>query len=161
MNLGGTGIISFQNGDVSCSLSCFNSFHAFGMEDNGNGKWVRRFEVVHRGGSPPMLKLTRETERKISIAYESYEFAIDHFVKELFHENPQAAALMARYTVLQLVSDAGFCLQRWQSKGGGNPRFGYNARQDLSKWLWRSIWDLYIASEVCDRFSAVAPPNSA
>ena len=125
------------------------------MEEDSKGGWVRRFDIVHRNGSPPMLKLTEETQRKISVAYESYQFAIDHFVKELFHENPQATSLMVRYTVLQLVSDAGFCLQRWQSKGGGNQRFGYSAKQNLSKWLWRSIWDLYIASEVCDRFSVV------
>ena len=136
------------------------SFHAFGMEDDGNGSWVRRFDVVQRNGAPPLLKLTRETERKVAIAYDSYQYAIDHFVRELFHDNRKAASLMARYTVFQLVSDAGFCLQRWQSKGGGSARFGYNARQDLSKWLWRSMWDLYIASEVCDRFSVVSPPQS-
>ena len=108
-----------------------------------------------------MLKVTRETESKIAVAYESYQYALDHFVKDLFHQNPKAGALMARYTVLQLVSDAGLCLQRWQSKGGGIARFGYTAKQDLSKWLWRSVWDLYIASEVCDRFSVIAPSGDA
>lgn len=131
----------------------FRSFHAFGMEDDGKGSWVHRFEAVHQSNAPPKLKLTPDTERKISNANVCYQFAVQHFVNNLFHHNTQAAALLVRYTVLQLLSDAGFCLQRWQSKGGGNARFGYNARQDLSKWLWRSIWDLYIASEVCDRFS--------
>ena len=123
------------------------------MEDDGKGSWVHRFETVHRNGFPPKLKLTRDTESKLSVAYDGYIFAIKHFVNNLFHENAQAANLMVRYTVLQLISDAGFCLQRWQSKGGGFERFGYSSRQDLSKWLWRCIWDLYIASEVYDRFS--------
>lgn len=130
------------------------------MEDDGSGSWVRRFDLVQRNGFPPILKLTEETKHKVSIAYESYQFAIFRFVSNLFHQNQQAATLMTRYTVLQLVSDAGFCLQRWQSKGGGNARFGYNAKQDLSKWLWRSIWDLYIASEVCDRFSVLGPTTT-
>lgn len=128
-------------------------FHAFGMEDNQRQGWVHRFETVTQEGCPPLLKLTQDTERKIIFAQDSYKSAVDSFVRDLFHNNKQATALMVRYTVLQLVSDAGFCLQRWHSKGGGRQRFGYNARKDLSKWLWRSLWDLYIASKVCHRFS--------
>ena len=134
-----------------------HSFHTFGMEDNGEGSWVHRFEMIQQNGFRPKLKLTKDTEWKVSVAYDGYKYAIEHFVNHLFQQNVKAAALMVRYTVLQLVSDAGFCLQRWQSKGGGRERFGYNAEQDLSKWLWRSIWDLYIASEVCDRFSGEDP----
>jgi hypothetical protein len=122
------------------------------MEDNQRQGWVHRFETVSQKGCSPMLKLTQNTERKITIAYDGYKIAVDSFVRDLFQNNQQVATLMIRYTVLQLVSDAGFCLQRWYSKGGGRERFGYSAQKDLSKWLWRSLWDLYIASEVCHTF---------
>lgn len=129
------------------------------MEENQHHGWVHRFETVQQqDGSPSKLKLTLETERKISLAYDGYKAAVGSFVRELFNQNEQAADLMIRYTVLQLVSDAGFCLQRWQRKGGGRERFGYNAGKDLSKWLWRSIWDLYIASEVCNVFALQTVP---
>lgn len=133
-------------------LTKFNMsfFHAFGMEDNGKGDWVQRFECVRSSGRPPRVCLTRVTKVKIASAYEGFRYAVDFFVDRLFHQDAKAAELMVRYSVLQLVSDAAFCLNRWQMKGGGKEHFGSNPRPG-SKWLWRAIWDIYISSEVCDR----------
>jgi hypothetical protein len=120
-------------------------FHAFGMEENEEGtSWVRRFRVVHRN----KLDLTLETQNMMSYCYDAFTFAMDELVEELFEGDESVRELLIKYVVLQLLSDAAFCLARWEEKGGGKKRFGARATEGLEKWLWRSLWDVYIACDV-------------
>jgi len=135
----------------------FSFFHAFGMEepeDTNDGKsestWVRRFEVV--GGK---LTLTQSTKDLLPYMFESFNRTVDHFVTKIFHNDGSVRSLLTKYVVLQLLSDGAFCLLRWEQKGGGKERFGKRARVSLDKWLWRCLWDLYIAAEVYERLLAV------
>jgi hypothetical protein len=126
----------------------FSFFHAFGMEETENVDknktvWVRRFEVV-RG----KLSLTKETQDLLPYMYDSFNRAVDHFVVNLFENDQRVRTLLVQYVVLQLLSDCAFCLLRWEQKGGGRERFGKRASVNLQQWLWRSLWDLYIASDV-------------
>lgn len=63
--------------------------------------------------------------------------------------------LLIRYTALQLLSDAAFCLEKWQIKGGGAPSYGEgNHNRGLEKWLWRALWDVYVATDVMSTYAA-------
>jgi len=122
-------------------------FHTSGMEESSSCQgWVIRFQVVHG-----RLDLTPETGCRIPYLYDCYSAASDQFIEELFNGDERVRRLLVTYVVLQLLSDAAFCLQRWETKGGGTERYGDRVDLNLEKWLWRSIWDLFIASHVFDR----------
>lgn len=118
-------------------------FHAFGMEEDSNGSWVRRFKVV--GGR---LSLTDKTGELIPYCYDAFTTTMDNFITEIFDDDERVQDLLAKYVVLQLLSDCAFCLMRWEEKGGGKKRFGARASEGMEKWLWRSLWDFYIACHV-------------
>ena len=132
-------------------------FHVLGMEEveeDGDGSpdgtprytWARRFQVV--GGK---LALTQETEYLLPRIYVAFRKTLDHFVANVFENDERVRCLLMKYVVLQLLSDSAFCLLRWEEKGGGRERFGKQAKGTLHKWLWRSLWDLYIASDVYEK----------
>mmetsp|Transcript_2909 Transcript_2909/g.6232 ORF Transcript_2909/g.6232 Transcript_2909/m.6232 type:complete len:767 (+) Transcript_2909:136-2436(+) len=134
-------------------------FHAFGMEDVDEDKssgdveaetgkaavpqWVRRFAVdenKHR------LHLTTDTANVIPKVYDAFQYTVDRMIESLFDGEEAVRDLVVRYVVLQILSDCAFCVDRWTSKGGGSKSVG-NHHTDLHKWLWRALWDLYIASD--------------
>jgi hypothetical protein len=121
-------------------------FHTLGMEDQegeslSSGFWVNRFRIVG-----DRLALTDETCERMPYIYNAYTTASEHFVNELFEGDERVRSLLVKYVVLQLLSDASFCLERWEIKGGGTERYGDRVDLSISKWLWRSLWDIYIAS---------------
>lgn len=132
-------------------------FHVYGMEENlakvdGTG-WVHRFHIAEDG----RLQLNDGMHEKIEYMFQVYEEAANAFVEKLFQGEDLVRRLLASYAVLQLLSDAGFCINRWEEKGGGakheeRPSFAFS-----HKWLWRSIWDIYIASFVYHRLIPGAP----
>lgn len=128
-------------------------FHCLGMEDvqaereDAPQDWVRRFNVDDNS----LLRLTSDTVEILAKVYEAFDFVLGRLDDEIFDGEQAVRDLTLRYVVLQLLSDASFCLERWQRKGGGSDREG-NHHQRLEKWLWRSLWDLFIASDVVDRF---------
>lgn len=127
-------------------------FHALGMEETEEDTittWVRRFHV--EGGK---LALTKETQDLLPLVYEAFGKTLDHFVANIFGNDESVRRLLIKYVVLQLLSDGAFCLLRWEEKGGGRERFGKQAKVTLHKWLWRSLWDLYIASNVYEKLLA-------
>jgi hypothetical protein len=120
-------------------------FHVFGMEDDpltNEQVWVNRFKYVDG-----KLQLRDETKAMIPYIYDAFTEATDHFIKHVFDGDASVRGLLIKYTVLQLVSDASFCLGNWQKKGGGSE---IREREGIEKWLWRSLWDLYIASHLFD-----------
>lgn len=118
----------------------FSFFHTLGMEDlTGDGNWTNRFIPGE------LLNLTSETQNLLSKAQEAFTIALDRFVAELFNGEQAVRELLLAYVILQLVSDCAFCLSRWVVKGGGDGRPG------LEKWLWRALWDMYIASDISRR----------
>ena len=122
-------------------------FHTAGMEEDGKGSWVRRFLVVD-----DKLALTQETTELIPYLEEIFQFALDHLVEELFEGDDSVRQLLVRYVIFQLLSDSAFCLCRWEQKGGGNLYRESANRPPLEKWLWRTIWDIYIAAHVYQVF---------
>jgi hypothetical protein len=127
----------------------FSFFHTLGMVDdaeNGRG-WVNRFQRANCGSS--MLALTPETQRLLPKAYSSFKVAIDRLVKEFFDESEHKSVrkILVCYVTLQLLSDSAFCLQRWRKKGGGQARKS-NHHKEIDEWLWRSIWDIFVASDL-------------
>jgi hypothetical protein len=135
-------------------------FHALGMEDveeeqdtTGTTKhktrrytWVNRFRM--KGG---LLCCTPETQALLPGIYDAFSKTMDHFIVNIFGGDERVRRLLIHYVVLQLLSDGAFCLMRWEEKGGGRERVGKYSEVKLHKWLWRSLWDLYIASEVYER----------
>ncbi|KAL3913970.1 MAG: hypothetical protein SGILL_006281, partial [Bacillariaceae sp.] len=120
----------------------FSFFHVLGMQEDENGEWVRRFT---RQGD--MLALTPETEDLLEEAYNAFEVALDGVITNIFDDDHGLRWILLQYVTLQLLSDAAFCLQRWEMKGGGSPSHG-NHNTKLEKWLWRAIWDCYIAYDI-------------
>jgi hypothetical protein len=123
-------------------------FHTLGMESDGKKSWKKRFIVVHNSDGEERLALTSETEEKIPYLLEVFTITLDHIMEKIFFSEERVRKLMIKYVVLQLLSDASFCLQRWEAKGGGVQRFGERMNDPLEKWLWRSLWDIYMASYV-------------
>ena len=78
----------------------------------------------------------------------SPQVILDRFLADVFEGEAAVRKLMVRYVILQLLSDAAFCLERWEHKGGGVEHLRPLA---LEKWLWRAMWDIYIATEVVGR----------
>lgn len=124
-------------------------FHAPGMEEAESGIWVHRFTIKKNRAI-----LTPRTREMIPYLYDCFESTLDHVVQNLFAGDVRVRDLILKYVVLQLLSDAAFCLGRWEQKGGGKDRYGYSASDDLSKWLYRTLWDLYIASDVYETLIA-------
>ena len=130
----------------------FSFFHTLGMEelpstsgaDGGGGHWVRRFQVNSR---TEKLCLTRNTCHLLNDAYRGFEQALNGFVTELFCGDMTVRWLLVQYVTLQLISDASFCLQKWTLKGGGRRR-DMNHHECLEKWLWRALWDIYVACDL-------------
>lgn len=127
-------------------------FHTLGMESDTNGSWKNRFVVETENDQARALSLTPETRKMLDYCYSSFEKTIEHFMKIIFRNDNRVKRLLLTYVVLQLLSDASFCLQRWESKGGGTKRYGESLKQPLEKWLWRSIWDLFISSCVYTKY---------
>lgn len=137
----------------------FSFFHAMGMEEDGKGSWVNRFDIVpveslsDNGNSNfderlkefGRLKLTNETKTLLGKACEAFEKTLDEFISQLFDGEDAVRWLLLKYMTLQLVSDASFCFEKWKIKGGGRSRVN-NHQKCIVKWLWRALWDLYVAS---------------
>jgi len=121
-------------------------FHTLGMEETTTGTWVNRFEPA--GGE--RVRLSPATKALLPQVYETFRETLSRLVKEVFEGDAAVRDLLMRYTVLQLLSDAAFCLERWRQKGGGAERLRPQA-QSLDKWLWRALWDLYIATDVASQ----------
>ena len=137
-------------------------FHTLGMEDvdvdaPGSGEteadaekeevpqWVRRFTCNEN-----RLHLTTETEQILPKIYDAFQYTVDQMIEKVFEGEEAVRDLLIRYVVLQVLSDCAFCIDRWTSKGGGSKSIG-NHHSDLEKWLWRALWNLFIASDVAVR----------
>jgi hypothetical protein len=130
--------------------------HVFGMEDSENGDWVCRFVETDDG----KLALTPETVAAIPKMHDTFEYTLDRFRNEVFEEDEDVIQVLLNYVVLQLLSDAAFCLERWESKGGGEKKYYTCGRvEQLHKWMWRCLWDLYIANDVVNRWKHTIPTN--
>mmetsp|Transcript_13645 Transcript_13645/g.31025 ORF Transcript_13645/g.31025 Transcript_13645/m.31025 type:complete len:651 (-) Transcript_13645:83-2035(-) len=118
-------------------------FHVLGMEeeDGSTSEWVNRFIPGER------LQLTDMTQAALAFAREAFSSLLSRLVADVFGGDEQVRELLLEYVVLQLLSDAAFCLERWLQKGGGEERW---RQQALEKWLWRALWDLYAAGEVAN-----------
>jgi len=114
-------------------------FHTLGMEDAVDGQWIVRFVPGER------LRLTQETIALLTNVHAAFRIALNRLVEELFGGERAVCELLRKYVVLQLLSDAAFCLERWEIKGGG---VDLGRTQALEKWLWRALWDAYAASDV-------------
>jgi hypothetical protein len=149
-------------------------FHAFGMEDDptsGSDCWINRFALVdevgpeheerkdgnENGGERKKLTLNPSTRRMIPYIYGAFTDTTDYFIQHVFAGETRMRGLLVRYVVLQLLSDASFCLGKWQKKGGG---CRIRERSGLEKWLWRGLWDLYIASHVSSTLLMLSSPSS-
>ena len=140
----------------------FSFFHTLGMEEDPDDSdtWVRRFEHNRITGK---LRKTYETNTLLKHAYSAFETTLDRVILELFDGDDSLRWLLIQYMTLQLISDASFCLQRWTIKGGGRTRDA-NHQTGIEKWLWRALWDLYVAfdlntSETWTRLGVVHPSN--
>jgi len=119
----------------------FSFFHTLGMEDDGSGGWVNRFVPGDK------LSLTKETEALLPMAYDAFETTLDRFSDELFNGDDTVRGLLISYVSSQLFSDTSFCLERWSIQGGGKSRES-NHHLRLEKWLWRALWDVYVAFDI-------------
>jgi len=128
----------------------FSFFHALGMQENkeNNNEWICRF--VPQGDK---LALTKETRDLLSESYDAFEVSLNLIIEELFNGDQSIRWLLLQYVTLQLLSDASFCLQRWNMKGGGSPSEEDNHNQGLEQWLWRALWDTYVAFDINTRES--------
>lgn len=121
----------------------FSFFHGLGMVDDSKaaGCWVNRFVPGKK------LALTEETKILTAKAYAAFKVTVDRLLELLFDGEEAVRGLLVNYVTLQLLSDAGFCLERWVIKGGGKTRQD-NHHKHLEQWLWRALWDVYIASDL-------------
>ena len=72
---------------------------------------------------------------------------MDRIIDEVFDGDNSLRWLLIQYVTLQLMSDTAFCLGKWQVKGGGRSRSA-NHNKDITKWLWRALWDVYVAYDI-------------
>ena len=128
-------------------------FHALGMQDTADGStWVNRFQESQTQGG--MLELTAQTKELLLIAHEAFSIALERIINEMFDGEETVRTLLLKYTILQILSDASFCFQKWQIKGGGAPAYGEgNHNRGLEKWLWRALWDIYVAADVMSTYN--------
>jgi hypothetical protein len=143
-------------------------FHTLGMEEDEHGDWVVRF--VQGSGK---LGLTEETKELLLKVHEAFNITMDRLIKELFDGDEEVRLLLLRYVMTQLVSDAAFCIgefqysshyankllfimlpnhilwfaEKWRIKGGGDKERS-DHQHFLEKWLWRSLWDLYVCEDI-------------
>jgi len=120
-------------------------FHALGMEEDDKGGWLNRFKPCAQDG---LLQLTPESEALLQEAHDAFKATLGRFMKDVFNSEAAVCELIVMYVVLQLLSDAAFCLQRWENKGGGVDKDRRGRARPLEKWLWRTLWDLYVAAYV-------------
>jgi len=124
-------------------------FHTLGMEEDEKGDWVVRFEQDDSG----KLQLTQQTKDILPRVMEAFNITMDRLINELFGGEEEVRLLLLRYVITQLISDAGFCIEKWRTKGGGD-----ESRSDhqyyLEKWLWRALWDVYASEEIRRRYLA-------
>jgi hypothetical protein len=125
-------------------------FHTLGMEGEigSNGRWVQRFNVIRTESGTILLDLTDETKNMLPKIHDTFMYTLDYFIENIFYGNQNVRVLLLKYVVLQLLSDSSFCIARWQEKGGGTDRYGGKEKEPLEKWIWRSLWDQYIATYV-------------
>jgi hypothetical protein len=112
------------------------------MEEDAETGWVRRFNV-----DGDKLTLTEGTRELLPKAYEAFETCLDRLISDVFDGDNKLRWLLLQYVTLQLLSDTAFCLQRWAIKGGGQDR-QHNHQKGIEKWLWRALWDIYIACDI-------------
>jgi hypothetical protein len=129
----------------------FSFFHTLGMVDNENGRgWVVRFETVVEGSPKKKTyraRPTKQTKQLLPQAYNAFKITMDRLLHEFFDNEQGVRKLLVNYVTLQLLSDAAFCLERWKIKGGGRSR-NSNHHKHIEEWLWRAIWDIYVASDL-------------
>jgi hypothetical protein len=147
----------------------FSFFHTLGMQEHEeidpkledplnnstspSKDWVRRFvPTCDNDGNLQKLALTEETVDLLPKAYHAFEVALDRIIDEVFDGDDSLRWLLIQYVTLQLLSDTAFCLQRWQIKGGGKDR-NMNHNKGIEKWLWRALWDIYVAYDINTRSS--------
>ena len=131
----------------------FSFLHTLGMEEDENPlepnnpdkSWVRRFVTIEGCNK---LALTGETKQLLPKAYNALEVCLDRIIEQVFDGDDGIRWLLLQYITLQLMSDAGFCLTRWQVKGGGRERNLNHNKSGLEKWLWRALWDIYVAYDI-------------
>jgi len=122
----------------------FSFFHILGMQEDdsfNDNEWVNRFQ-----SEGDKLDLTYETKQLLPKAYDAFEVSLNRIIEELFDGDQSLRWLLVEYVTLQLLSDASFCLQKWSMKGGGSTREDNN--QGLQQWLWRALWDTYVAFDI-------------
>jgi hypothetical protein len=120
----------------------FSFFHTLGMEEDEDTGWVRRFNI-----DGDKLTLTEETRELLPKAYGAFETCLDRLISDVLDGDNKLRWLLLQYVTLQLLSDTAFCLQRWAIKGGGQDR-QHNHQKGIEKWLWRALWDIYIACDI-------------
>lgn len=120
----------------------FSFFHTLGMEEDEKTGWARRFRL-----DGDKLALTEATTDLLPKAYDAFETCLDRLISDVLDGDKKLRWLLLQYVTLQLLSDTAFCLQRWAIKGGGQDR-QHNHQRDIDKWLWRALWDIYIACDI-------------
>lgn len=119
-------------------------YHVLGMEEMPSGRsWVTRFKC-----SNGRLRCTEASASLLKQAEADFSIAVQALVDITFHGQEQVRLLLARYAALQLLSDAAFCLQKWEAKGGGQLGLRPQA-SNMEKWLWRALWDVYVSARLC------------
>ena len=98
--------------------------------------------------------MTAETEGLLACLDETIAHVVEQVTADVFGHSDSVLSVVIRYVVLQLLSDASFCLNRWQKKGGGAYRKRELSKR-LHKWLWRALWDFYVSSHVCTVFEEI------
>ena len=109
----------------------FSFFHTLGMEEDSNHNWIRRFEPIGN-----KLALTQDTIELLPKAKDAFEECLDRLVLEVLDDDDDIRWLLLQYVTLQLMSDTAFCLQRWETKGGGRPR-DHNHHKGIEQWVRR------------------------
>jgi hypothetical protein len=120
----------------------FSIFHVLGMQETDDGEWVRRFVP-----QKDKLGITKETTELLADAYDAYEVCMNRIIDEIFDGDQGLRWLLTQYVTAQLLSDAAFCLQRWKMKGGSQSR-EQNHNTGIERWLWRALWDSYVAFDI-------------
>jgi hypothetical protein len=80
-------------------------FHTLGMEEDTNGDWVVRFEQ-----DADILRLTPETQELLPSVCQTFNVVMDRLINDLFDGDDEVRLLLLRYVMMQLVSDASFCI---------------------------------------------------
>eukprot|EP00929_Paragymnodinium_shiwhaense_P069709 TRINITY_DN35170_c0_g1_i1.p1 TRINITY_DN35170_c0_g1~~TRINITY_DN35170_c0_g1_i1.p1 ORF type:complete len:773 (-),score=203.65 TRINITY_DN35170_c0_g1_i1:187-2421(-) len=142
-----------------------------GMEEAKCGSWVNRFKTPDLVGQsvldPPneALQLTHESKQLTDLMGRAFKEALMFFQKEVFDNDAKVCALLVKYTVVEILSDASYVLTKWRElrKSDKNPNSRKNKLANLVKasleetgvmhaqWLWRSLWDFYIAGDIMNR----------